>query len=176
MQDCIDATMVLGFMITYECVCLPVICGAPRRQHECGYTANIFLGMEDTSGKSRMFHKGWNFVTSGKLAGQRITLLSICASFTFSACEKIVKLLLRVAGVYPLAMMTSSNGNIFRVTGHFLRGIHRSPVNSLHKGQWRGALMFSLICAWRNAWINNCEAGDLRPHRAHYDVTVMHNV
>ena len=29
----------------------------------------------------------------------------------------------------------------------FVRGIHRSPVNSPHKGQWRGALMFSLICA-----------------------------
>ena len=28
-----------------------------------------------------------------------------------------------------------------------VRGIHRSPVNSPHKGQWRGALMFSLICA-----------------------------
>ena len=32
----------------------------------------------------------------------------------------------------------------------FVRGIHRSPVNSSHKGQWRGALMFSLICAWTN--------------------------
>ena len=30
----------------------------------------------------------------------------------------------------------------------FVRGIHRPPVNSPHKGQWRGALMFSLICAW----------------------------
>ena len=29
----------------------------------------------------------------------------------------------------------------------FVRGIHRSPVNSPHKGQWRGTLMFSLICA-----------------------------
>ena len=29
----------------------------------------------------------------------------------------------------------------------FVRGIHRSPVNSPHKGQWRGALMFYLICA-----------------------------
>ena len=28
-----------------------------------------------------------------------------------------------------------------------VRGIHRSPVNSPHKGQWRGALKFSLICA-----------------------------
>ena len=52
----------------------------------------------------------------------------------------------------------------------FGRGIHRSPVNSPHKGQWRGALMFSFICAWINAWVNN---RDLRRHRVHYDVTVM---
>ena len=52
----------------------------------------------------------------------------------------------------------------------FVRGIHRPPVNSPHKGQWRGALMLSLICA---CWVNNREAGDLRRHRAHYDVTVM---
>ena len=54
----------------------------------------------------------------------------------------------------------------------FVRGTHRSPVNSPHKGQWRGALIF-FICAWMNGWVNNREAGDLRPHRAHYDVTVM---
>ena len=55
----------------------------------------------------------------------------------------------------------------------FVRGIHRWPVNSPHKGQWRGALMFSLICAWINRWVKNREAGDLRRHRAHYDVIVM---
>ena len=55
----------------------------------------------------------------------------------------------------------------------FVRRIHRSPVNSPHKGQWRGALMFSLICVWINDWINNGEAGDLRRYRIHYDVTVM---
>ena len=48
-------------------------------------------------------------------------------------------------------MVTSSNGNIFRVTGPFWRGIHRSPVISPH----------------------NREAGDLRRHRGHYDVIVM---
>ena len=42
-----------------------------------------------------------------------------------------------------------------------------------HKGQWRGALIFSLICAWTNGWINNRDAGDFRRHRCHYDVTVM---
>ena len=55
----------------------------------------------------------------------------------------------------------------------FVRGIHRSPVNSPHKGQWLGALMFSLICAGVNGWVNNGEASDLRRNRAHYDVTVM---
>ena len=55
----------------------------------------------------------------------------------------------------------------------FVQGIHRSPVNSPHKGQWRGALKFSLICAWINAWANNREAGDLRRYRDHYGVTVM---
>ena len=55
----------------------------------------------------------------------------------------------------------------------FVWGIHRWPVNSPHKGQWRGAFMFSLICAWINGWVNNREAGDLRHHRAHYDVIVM---
>ena len=42
----------------------------------------------------------------------------------------------------------------------FVRGIHRSPVNSPHKGQWREALMCSLICTWINAWVSNHEAGD----------------
>ena len=55
----------------------------------------------------------------------------------------------------------------------FVRGIHRSPVNSPHKGHWRGALMFSLICVWINGWVNNREAGHLRRYRTHCDVSVM---
>ena len=75
--------------------------------------------------------------------------------------------------------MTSSNGTNFRVTcplcgeftgpGEFLAG----PVNSSHKGQWLGALMFSLICTRINGWVNNREAGDLKRQRAHYDIMVM---
>ena len=52
-------------------------------------------------------------------------------------------------------------------------GIHRSPVNSPHKGQWRGALVISMICAWINGWVNNRKAGYLRRNRTHYDVIVM---
>ena len=55
----------------------------------------------------------------------------------------------------------------------FVWGIHRSPVNSPHKGQWRGTLMFSFICIWINGWVNNRKAGVLRHYRAHYDVIVM---
>ena len=43
------------------------------------------------------------------------------------------------------------------------------------QSQCRGALMFSLICARINGWVNNGEAGDFRRHRAHYDVIVMHH-
>ena len=53
--------------------------------------------------------------------------------------------------------MTSSNENIFRVTGPLC---------------W-GALMFSLICVWINGCVNNREAGDLRRHHVHYDVILM---
>ena len=44
---------------------------------------------------------------------------------------------------------------------------------ALHKDQWRGALMFSLMCTWTNGWANNRDAGDLRRHRLHNDVTLM---
>ena len=90
-----------------------------------------------------------------------IYLPILCNNELYQSCTRFAYL-----------MMTSSNGNISRYWP-FVRGIHRSPVNSPHKGQWRGALMFSLICTRINGWVNNDEAGDLRRHRAHYDVTVM---
>ena len=55
----------------------------------------------------------------------------------------------------------------------FVLEIHRSPVNSPHKGKWRWALMFSLICTWIYRWLNDLEADDLGRYRVHYDVIVM---
>ena len=87
-------------------------------------------------------------------------------------------------------MMTSSNGNIFHVTGpcagnsqvtgdspqpptaHTHTHTHTLPHTPTHKGHWRGALMFSLICAWINGYVYNRKASDLRSHRTHCDVTV----
>ena len=70
-------------------------------------------------------------------------------------------------------MMTSSNGSIFCITGPLCGGIHRSPVNYPHKGQWHWALMLPLIWAWTNTWANNGDTGDLRRHCAHRHVIVM---
>ena len=68
---------------------------------------------------------------------------------------------------YSIAiMMTSSNGNISAL-------LFLCAVNSPHKGQRRGALMFSLICVWSYNRANNRDACDLRRHRGHYDVIVM---
>ena len=69
-------------------------------------------------------------------------------------------------------MMTSSDGNIFRGTG-LCEGNHRSPVDSPHKGLWRGALVYSLISAWTNGWANNRDTCDLRCHHSHYGAIVM---
>ena len=56
----------------------------------------------------------------------------------------------------------------------FVQGIHRSPVNTIAKGQWREILMLALICARLNGWINNHQSADLKRHRGHHDVTIMH--
>ena len=48
-------------------------------------------------------------------------------------------------------------------------GNSRAP----YKGQWQGALMFYLLCAWTNGSVNYRDMGELRCHCAHYDITVM---
>ena len=91
----------------------------------------------------------------------------------WEACFKVRKKVMILVWKFP-----SKHGDVIKWK-HFprywplVRGIHRSPVNFLHKGQWRGALMFSLICARINRWVNNSEVGDLRRHLAHYDLTVV---
>ena len=72
-----------------------------------------------------------------------------------------------------LSMMTSSNGNNFRVTGH-LCGEFTGP-------RWIPAQRpvtrsFDVFIDLRrnNDWVNTRETGDLRRYRAHYDVIVMY--
>ena len=56
----------------------------------------------------------------------------------------------------------------------FVKWIHRSWMDFPHKSHWRRAFIFSLICTWTNGWVNNRDAGDLRRHCAHYDVSVLY--
>ena len=65
--------------------------------------------------------------------------------------------------------MTSS----FSALPALCEGIHRSPLDSPHKDQWRGILMFSFICLWTHGWANNQDVGDLKRRRVHYCITVM---
>ena len=64
--------------------------------------------------------------------------------------------------------MTSSNGNIFRVTGHLCGEF---TVYGEFPAQRTVTRSFDVFFDLR--WVNDCEAGDLRGHRAHYDVIVM---
>ena len=66
--------------------------------------------------------------------------------------------------------MTSSNENIFRVTGHLCR-----EVTGEFPAQRPVMRSFDVFFDLRlnNGWVNNHEAGDLRRHHAHYDVIVM---
>ena len=73
---------------------------------------------------------------------------------------------------FPLGVYHTGGFNAMIHAPHFVVQ-HFCTGNSPHKGQWRGALMLSLICAWINSWVNNREVGVLRRHRAHYGVTVM---
>ena len=112
---------------------------------------------------------------------QRQTRLPTC-SISHEICTRFVVILLCVSTKFlqnpchPLSHILHDDvikWKFFSRYWPFVQGIHRSSVNSPHKGQWCGGLMFSLICAWINGWVNNREAGDLRRHRAHCDVTVV---
>ena len=68
--------------------------------------------------------------------------------------------------------MTSSNGNIFRVTGP-LCGEFTGPGEFPAQRPVTRSFDVFFDHAWINDWVNNREAGDLRGHRGHYDVSVM---
>ena len=100
----------------------------------------------------------------------------VCKKTTLTSINSSTSLVFRLSwpvfsilhGVYfsiIVCFMTSSNGNIFCVTRHLCGEFTGDRWNPR---QWRGALMFHLI--WINGWVNRGDAGDLRRHRAHYDV------
>ena len=88
--------------------------------------------------------------------------------------QKLMQLLIHaLISMNHVSMMTSSNGNIFRVTGPLCGEFtgHRwlPHTKAIDAELW----CFLWSAPWINGWVNNREAGDLRRHRAHYDVIVM---
>ena len=98
-------------------------------------------------------------------------LLAICAGNSPVPCEFPTQM--PVTRSFDVYFDLRLNKRLCKQSWPFVRGIHRSPVNSPHKGQWRWALMFILICVWINGCVNNREVGDLRRYCAHYDATLM---
>ena len=98
-------------------------------------------------------------------------------------------------GVTDMGKMLMTYGDVikwkhFPCHWSFVRGIHRSPVHSPHKGQWRGALVFTLICAlnkrlsnqswgwWfgtpsRSSW-RHCNGLEPNHKKAQQSVTTVH--
>ena len=70
-------------------------------------------------------------------------------------------------------MMTSSNGNFFRFTGPLCGEFTGHGWIPLAKASDAERWYFLWSATEKNDWANNRNAGDLRRHRAHYDVIVM---
>ena len=71
------------------------------------------------------------------------------------------------------SMMTSSNGNIFRVTGTLCGEFTGDRWIPLTKASDAELWCFLWSAPWINGRVNNREAGVLRRNRAHYDVIAM---
>ena len=105
------------------------------------------------------------YVIQGHLNGTRpITQMSMCYPGSDNALDR-----------WPVLTWWRHQMETFSALLALCAGNSPVPVNSPHKGQWRGALMFSLICVRINDWVNNREVGDVRRHRGHYDVSVMNH-
>ena len=118
----------------------------------------------------------FNMLSSGRVWANRVT---DCRQKYFSRMQTPIHNLTSIGLLY--GMMTSLNEKKIPRYWPFVWGINRSPVNSPHKGHWRGTLMFSLICAlnkrlskqslglwfetpWRSLW-RHCSSSNFIPNR-----------
>ena len=172
------ASQITSLTIVYS----NIYSGTDQRKHQSSASLAFVRGIRwspvNSSHKGPVTWKMFPFDDVIMFTFTRSHSLSISLTHSLSlalSCQKLrfvmmPTLLSQVAPEVLLwqPMMASSSGNIFCVTGPLCGEF------TGHKGQWHGALMFSLICIWINSWINNHEAGDLRCYHAHYDVIVMH--
>ena len=86
----------------------------------------------------------------------KIWKFDICYGLNSSEVDITEQHLWRQATSQHWFRLSSSHDDVIKLKHFpryrpFVRGIHRSPVDSPYKGQWRRALIFSLICTWPNS-------------------------
>ena len=112
--------------------------------------------------------------------GQVITPNSICGMWLFVPTlgtwfwHKTPDIVAVSISFRLIFMMTSSNGNLFRVTGPLCEEFTGDRWIPRTKASDAELWCFLWSAPWTNGWINNREAGDLRRRSAHYDVIVMY--
>ena len=138
----------------------------PTLYNGCNYLSMLGLKLNHVSKSGPRLFMSW-FQSIGQFCGIDFPVMNLACCVPehggtiMRGCQWLV-----------CSWLTSPNGNI----SVLLALCDRWPVNSPHKSQWRAALMFPLICAWIKGRVNNSEAGDLRRHRSHYDVTVIYGI
>ena len=161
MHVCLDLLLIsllcnmihVNTIVTFRAACCLLMAGSPFGSRTSATTMMMSAGQCISEAPNwwnalwLAFSPSWQIVTL-RTKWDETPIPSICNDQTFDMIWSIIK------------------WKHFPRYWPFVRGIHRSPVNSPHKGQWRGALMFSLICTWTNDWVNNQGAGDLRCHHA----------
>ena len=115
-------------------------------------------------------HRKWQRVHTSTNIFNGICFNVRCYLKDLNLCSHLTMIIAQGWGLFS-NMMTSSNGNIFRGTGH-LCGEFTGP-RWIPRTKASDTELRCLICAWINVWVNNRDAGDLRRHRCHYDVIVM---
>ena len=157
--------------------------------HDCPIASKVYLAIWVKSAAFRVrqssnhMHHSWDvlyFIQRNPAAHSQLTYSVIFLLTAIAVYRKLnVKIALRLSSIcimFSTCAVTHDDVTKWKKFPRywlFVRGIHRSLVYSPLKGQWRGALMFLLICAWTNGWANSRGADDFRRHRAHYDVPVI---
>ena len=135
------------------------------KKNKCTVLSNIlFLKISDgfnaysVTAFHNEFSKQKPFRRKQKLHRNRTTNCTSCAGLSRTSTVKYA--------IHPMKYTCGESGKFVCIFNFdvikwkhcprywpFVWGIHRSPVNSPHKGQWRGALIFSLICAWIHGYV-----------------------
>ena len=107
------------------------------------------------------------------IKGLKISLQSVNSPITNYLGILQVYYSYAVFALLTAIMMTSPNGTIFGVTGPLCREFTSHRRLPRTKASASELWCFLWSAPWINGWVNNLETGDLRRHRAHFDVTVM---